>query len=75
MSNLAEAVCEGDLLPGMVFDAGRPPVGHQASASLPTPVGAVIPYMHQDSLERAFQSFPPCLLQGFRFPLIEDLVN
>ena len=93
-----QAVCEGDLLAGMVFDAGRPAVSHHASvgrikrrratpfckivlaaaasASLPTPVGAIIPYMHQDFLERAFQSlFPPCLLQGFRFPLIEDLIN
>ena len=54
-----QAVCEGDLLAGMVFDAGRPAVGHHAS------VGLEIPWREPSS---------PCSLH-VRFPLIEDLIN
>ena len=90
--------CEGDVLAGLVFDAGRPRPKPHPSASgrprpakfsrnrwvmmaaaaslLPTPVGAVIPYLHQDSVVSAFSSlFPDDLLHGFHFPMIEDLVN
>ena len=91
-------VCEGDLLAGLVFDAGRPSgephppaagrprrsMGRRgrrvllaaSAAALPTPVGAFIPYVHQDAVVAAFSSlFPEELLAGFRFPMVEDLVN
>ncbi|CAE7730172.1 unnamed protein product [Symbiodinium sp. CCMP2592] len=91
-------VCEGDLLAGLVFDAGRPQgIPHQgaagrprrsaqkrsrrvllaaAASALPTPVGAVIPYLHQDSVVATFQSFFPGVEWGdFRFPMVEDLIN
>ncbi|CAE7361503.1 unnamed protein product [Symbiodinium sp. CCMP2592] len=91
-------VCEGDLLAGLVFDAGRPQgIPHQgaagrprraaqkrsrrvllaaAASALPTPVGAMIPYLHQDSVVATFQSFFPGVEWGdFRFPMVQDLVN
>ena len=90
--------CEGDLLAGLVFDAGspkglpHPPAAGRpkrsrhrlsrqvmiaaASAALPTSVSAVIPYVCQESVVVAFTSiFPEDTLSGFRFPLIEDLIN
>ncbi|CAE7241467.1 FCPB [Symbiodinium natans] len=66
--------------------AGRPGRRHKgsrrrvilaaAAGALPTPVGAVIPYLHQDAVTGAFKSlFPPDLLQDFHFPVVEDLIN
>ena len=86
------ATCEGDVLAGLVFEYGGNPARTKrakqgiaprgvrqvlaAAAALPPTVGAVIPYMAQESVVSAFCSlYPPHFFEGFQFPMIEDLIN
>ena len=86
------ATCEGDVLAGLVFEYGGNPARAKrakqgiaprgvrqvlaAAAALPPTVGAVIPYMAQESVVSAFCSlYPPHFFEGFQFPMIEDLIN